>query len=217
MKRTLIAAMIATALAAPAHAGHGAPGTFEHDIVLAANDQADAWRRWAEGTACDAEGRLDLYGLQALVMRAVVESGECFVRCLPTEVTPANPVGLRLQVLESDHLDAARNGIVEGLPTLQGIALGDAGQPVSYWLHRIHPGASWLVPGRTLASEPVPARRRGKGRRAAVQAELRSQQADHPDGRGLRARLRALDDQAAWLRRQDRVLGPRLRILHPDG
>jgi len=70
-----------------------------------------AWQRWAESTACDAEGRLDLYGLQALVMRAVVESGECFVRFLPTEPAPANPIGLRLQVLESDHLDAARNGV----------------------------------------------------------------------------------------------------------
>jgi capsid protein len=45
---------------------------------------------WAEATGCDAEGRLDLYGLQALVMRAVVESGECFVRLLPTESTVAN-------------------------------------------------------------------------------------------------------------------------------
>jgi len=41
---------------------------------------AEAWRRWSDSTACDAEGRLDLYGLQALVMRAVVESGECFER-----------------------------------------------------------------------------------------------------------------------------------------
>jgi lambda family phage portal protein len=120
---------------------------------------ADAWRRWADGTGCDADGRLDLYSLQALVMRAVVESGECFVRLLPAEVSPANPVGLRLQVLESDHLDAARNGLVEGRPTLQGIALGDAGEPVAYWLHRIHPGSSWLLPsGGRLASEAVPAR-----------------------------------------------------------
>jgi lambda family phage portal protein len=119
---------------------------------------ADAWRRWSDSTACDAEGRLDLYGLQALVMRAVVESGECFVRCLPAEVTPANAVRLRLQVLESDHLDTARTGLVEGRQTLQGIALGEAGQPLAYWLHRVHPGASWLMPGRTLASEAVPAR-----------------------------------------------------------
>ena len=120
---------------------------------------AEAWRRWSDSTACDAEGRLDLYGLQALVMRAVVESGECFVRLLPTEPTQANPIGLRLQVLESDHLDTARNGFIEGRPTLQGIALGDAGEPVAYWLHRIHPGASWLIPsGGRLTSEAVPAR-----------------------------------------------------------
>ena len=67
-----------------------------------------AWQRWAESSACDAEGRLDLYGLQALVMRAVVESGECFLRFLMVPPSPANPIGLRLQVLESDHLDTAR-------------------------------------------------------------------------------------------------------------
>ena len=117
-----------------------------------------AWQRWADSTGCDAEGRLDLYGLQALVMRGVVESGECFVRLLPTEISPANPVGLQLQVLESDHLDTARSGMVEGAPTIQGIALGEAGQPVGYWLHRIHPGASWLLPaGARLSSERVPA------------------------------------------------------------
>ena len=33
----------------------------------------------------------------------------------------------------------------------------------------------------------------------------------------LRARLRPVDDQAARLRRQERVLGPQSRILHPDG
>ena len=120
---------------------------------------AEAWRRWSDSTACDAEGKLDLYGLQALVMRAVVESGECFVRLLPADITAANPVGLRLQVLESDHLDTARNGMIEGLPTMQGIALGDAGEPAAYWLHRSHPGASWLLPsGGRLASDAVAAR-----------------------------------------------------------
>ena len=117
-----------------------------------------AWRRWSDSTACDAEGRLDLYGLQALAMRAVVESGECFIRLLPAEVTPANPVGLRLQVLESDHLDTSRIGVVEGLATLNGIALDEAGAPVAYWLFRRHPGAWWPgLPG-PWASEAIPAR-----------------------------------------------------------
>lgn len=118
---------------------------------------ADAWRRWAESTACDAEGRLDLYGLQALAMRAVVESGECFVRFVMVPPSPANPIGLRLQVLESDHLDTARNGMVDGVPTIQGIALGEAGAPIGYWLHRLHPGAAWLLPGGGLASDRIPA------------------------------------------------------------
>ena len=119
---------------------------------------ATAWRRWAEGTACDAEGRLDLYGLQALAMRAVVESGECFIRLLPAEVTQANPVGLRLQVLESDHLDTSRLGLLDGTPTTQGIALDEAGAPVAYWLFRRHPGAWWPgLPGG-VTSEPIPAR-----------------------------------------------------------
>ena len=117
-----------------------------------------AWRRWSDSTACDGEGRLDLYGLQALAMRAVVESGECFIRLLPTEVTPANPVGLRLQVLESDHLDTSRIGVVEGLATLNGIALDEAGAPVAYWLFRRHPGTWWPgLPG-PWASEAIPAR-----------------------------------------------------------
>jgi lambda family phage portal protein len=111
-----------------------------------------AWQRWAESTACDAEGQLNLYGLQALVMRAVVESGECFVRFLPTEPTFANPIGLRLQVLESDHLDTARNGMIDGAPTIQGIALGEAGAPVGYWLYPVHPGTTWVVAGSAWQS-----------------------------------------------------------------
>jgi lambda family phage portal protein len=118
---------------------------------------ADAWRRWAESTECDAERRLDLYGLQALVMRAVVESGECLVRLLPGEITHDNPIGLRLQVVESDHLDTSRNGLVDGHAVVQGIALDEAGAPAAYWLFRRHPGAVWLAPGGRVQSEPVPA------------------------------------------------------------
>ena len=119
---------------------------------------ATAWRRWSDSTACDAERRLDLYGLQALAMRAVVESGECFIRLLPAEITPANPVGLRLQVLESDHLDTMRTGLLDGLATLQGIGLDDAGAPAIYWLFPRHPGNWWPGMPAAYASEPIAAR-----------------------------------------------------------
>ncbi|PWS35192.1 hypothetical protein DFH01_23085 [Falsiroseomonas bella] len=68
-----------------------------HDALAGRGTQP---RVAALGSGCDADGRLDLYGLQALVMRAVVESGECFVRFLMAEPSPANPIDLRLQVLE---------------------------------------------------------------------------------------------------------------------
>jgi hypothetical protein len=70
----------------------------------------------------------------------------------------ANPIGLRLQVLESDHLDTARNGMLDGAATIQSIALGEAGEPIGYWLHRVHPGAAWIMPGATWqGSERIPA------------------------------------------------------------
>jgi lambda family phage portal protein len=119
---------------------------------------ADAWRRWSDSTACDAERRLDLYGLQALAMRAVVESGECFIRLLPAEVSPTNPIGLRLQVLESDHLDTTRTGLLDGTATLQGIGLDDAGAPAIYWLYPRHPGNWWPGMPTAYASEPIAAR-----------------------------------------------------------
>jgi lambda family phage portal protein len=115
-----------------------------------------AWQAWADSTACDAEGKLDLYGLQALAMRAVVESGECFIRLLTVPTSARNPIGLSLQVLESDHLDTARNGMVNGAPTIQGIALGNFGEPIGYWLFPTHPGA-WMLPGARLASNFIPA------------------------------------------------------------
>jgi len=46
------------------------------------NEAADAlWSRFVR--QCDAEGRTDFNGLQALVARTMVESGECLVRLRP--------------------------------------------------------------------------------------------------------------------------------------
>ncbi|MCA3365985.1 MAG: phage portal protein, partial [Roseomonas sp.] len=54
-------------------------------------------------------------------------------------------------------LDTARNGVVNGAPTIQGIALGSAGEPIGYWLFPTHPGA-WMLPSARLASNFIPAR-----------------------------------------------------------
>jgi lambda family phage portal protein len=117
----------------------------------------DAFRRWAESTACDAEGMLDFAGIQALVMRSVVESGEVFVRYYVSRPTPANPIGLQLQVLESDFLDTSRESFILDQPIVQGIALTERGQPRGYWLYRQHPGQTWWMPNVPRGSEFIPA------------------------------------------------------------
>jgi lambda family phage portal protein len=118
---------------------------------------ADAWKRWAGGLDCDAEGHLHFAALQALVMRGVVESGEVFVRFQFALPSAANPVGLRLQVLESDFLDTSRNGVINGENTVQGIGLDNAGRPAGYWLYKFHPGNSWIFEAAAVQSVRVPA------------------------------------------------------------
>src|SRR5207253_1070426 len=51
------------------------------------------WQAWTE--AADADGVTDGYGLQALAVRAMVESGECFAHLMPT------PAGLRVRLLDA--------------------------------------------------------------------------------------------------------------------
>jgi lambda family phage portal protein len=118
---------------------------------------AAAWKRWAGGLECDAEGHQHFAAMQALVMRGVVESGEVFVRFLFAQPSKANPVGLKMQVLESDFLDASRNGIINGERTVQGIGLDEAGRPAGYWLYTSHPGNSWIFNAAATQSMRVPA------------------------------------------------------------
>lgn len=113
------------------------------------------WGQWA--AQCDASGVTDWGGVQSLVARAVVESGECFVRLRAAQPTAARPVPLQLEVLEADYLDATiTRGLDDGGAVIQGIELDAAGARRAYWLHRQHPGD--LLPlTRTMESVRVPA------------------------------------------------------------
>ncbi|MES2170549.1 MAG: phage portal protein [Actinomycetota bacterium] len=102
-----------------------------------------AWKDWAETTQCDSAGRLNMYGIQALAMRTVVESGEILIRRRWRLPTDGLAVPMQLQVLEPDFLDTARNGIIAdgGGPIIQGIEFDQIGRRVAYWLFDRHPGS----------------------------------------------------------------------------
>jgi lambda family phage portal protein len=118
---------------------------------------AELWKRWGETTECDADGRLDFYGLQHLMLRTVVKSGEVLVRRRRRRAEDGLTIPLQLQVLEPDFLDATRDSPSSdsGGPIIQGVEFDKLGRRSAYWLFSQHPGSGLL--GTTAASHPVPA------------------------------------------------------------
>lgn len=116
----------------------------------------ELWKLWGETSQCDAEGQLDFYGLQALVMRTIVESGEVLVRRRLRRPDDGLAVPMQLEVLEPDYIDTGKDNIA--LPNGGRITLGietDAiGRRVAYWLFDQHPGGNTFV---SAASRRIPA------------------------------------------------------------
>ncbi len=122
-----------------------------------ANDRAlKAWQPWAETTACDADGRHDFYGLQKLVMRTVVESGEVLIRRRFRRVEDGFAIPMQLQVLDPDFLDTTKDTLgADGVRRIiQGVQFDPIGRREGYWLFKDHPGSAF---GGSLTSSFVPA------------------------------------------------------------
>lgn len=120
---------------------------------------AEAWKKWAETTACDADGRHDFYGLQKLAMRTVVESGEVLIRRRLRRPEDELPLPLQLQVLEPDYIDTLKTGLRlrNGGRIIHGIEFDPLGRRAAYWLFPEHPGAQIFGVGGTPASVRIPA------------------------------------------------------------
>jgi lambda family phage portal protein len=100
------------------------------------------WAQWAETTQCDSAGLTDIYGIQQMAMRAMVESGECLIRMRPRLPSDGLAVPMQLQVLEADHLYEFKDGpLPNGGYIDRGIEFDALGRRVAYWLYRSHPGS----------------------------------------------------------------------------
>lgn len=115
---------------------------------------AEIWERWTR--QCDAAGVLDFYGLQALVARTVVESGECFVRMRQRYPDDGIYPPFQLQVLEPDYLDISKNQVTDSGYIQHGIQYNGIGKRIGYWLFEQHPGEA-LPWGLNRQSKFVPA------------------------------------------------------------
>lgn len=115
----------------------------------------DLIQEFARSIYTDADEKLNLYGLQSLVMRTVFESGECLIERVATDSKHKGPVPLQLRILEPDYLD---DGESKDKNAIQGIEFDSKGKRKGYWLFDQHPGdgdvysqESRLVPAEDLA------------------------------------------------------------------
>ena len=102
----------------------------------------DLWSDFVK--SADADCMLNLYGLQTLVMRSWLESGECFIRRRPRFLDEGLPVPMQLQVLESDMLPHFNATTLAGMPAgnviKDGIEFNKRGKRIAYWFFKEHPG-----------------------------------------------------------------------------
>lgn len=115
--------------------------------------------RWS--AKCDADGLADFYGLQTLAVREMIEGGEVLIRRRRRLSTDPLDVPVQIQVLESDFLDATRNGYLSAVAsanfTVQGVETNAIGQRTAFWLYASHPGNNYFNREGGLTSSPVPA------------------------------------------------------------
>lgn len=105
-----------------------------------------AWRMWAESPVCDLTLTQSFYGLQDLVFRSALESGDCFA-LLPLVPVKGSPYRLRVQLIEADRVANPTRGVMDGGKLANGNRIfggveKDAnGAPVAYHILREHPGS----------------------------------------------------------------------------
>lgn len=137
-------------------------GTIVDDVVgwgILPTAKNERWAEWSSSTEIDAEDRHDLTGLQQMVIRTVVESGECLVRRRPRRLSDRLAIPLQIQILEPDYLDSSKHSALpDGRKIIRGIEFDARGRRIAYHLFREHPGAStWPASSKLGESDRVPA------------------------------------------------------------
>lgn len=107
----------------------------------------ELWKLWGETTDCDSAGKLNFYGLQALAMRTIVESGEVLIRRRWRRPGDGLAIPMQLQILEPDHIDTSKDNLlgIAGGKIIQGVEFDVIGKRVAYWLFDEHPGSNQHV------------------------------------------------------------------------
>lgn len=99
-------------------------------------------REHFDSTACDADGRHNLYGLQLLAAQTMVVSGEVLVRRRWRRKRDRLPAPFQMQVIEPDWMHMLTSlPLDNGGVRIQGVEFDAIGRRTGYWLWSRHPGS----------------------------------------------------------------------------
>ena len=102
-----------------------------------------AWAAWGKKQFCHTGGRLSWHDMERLVIGAMAESGEVFIRKV-RQPFGGSRVPFALEVIESDLLDDTYTGrsTIDGNEWRMGVECDKWGRPVQYAFLNKHPGDS---------------------------------------------------------------------------
>jgi lambda family phage portal protein len=171
--------------------GNGIEGRPKARTEARTKAAAQAWAEWAR--RCDADGQLDLNGLQTLAFRQVVEAGEVLIRRRYRRVTDRVPGNMQIQIIEADLIDSLKDGpLPGGNYAIQGVEFDKIGRRVAYWLFSQHPDNVNYFTRPGITSVRVPA-----ADVIHVYDKLRTQVRGVPWGTAAMSALRDLGDYEA--------------------
>lgn len=125
------------------------PATKEEALAKTLNE---LWQAWVD--ECDSTDILDLYGIQSLVARSWLESGEVFIRLRPRYPEDME-VPLQIQVIESDQVSFKDEVLSNGHVVRSGIEYDALGSRVAYWIHPNHPGETLVDKSKNKTNDAV--------------------------------------------------------------
>ncbi len=137
---TMVTNVVGTGLSCQPSPDGEALGLSDEEAQAWADATLREFRLWAESTDCDATRTQTLYGLQSLVFRSALESGDAFV-LLPQAARPRAPYRLALQVIEADRI-CNPEFTQDSATVAAGVETDPLGAPVAYHVCRQHPGTA---------------------------------------------------------------------------
>lgn len=128
--------------------GNGIKPQSLHPVEATKEKIQKLWTQWSSDA--DASGTTDIYGVQALAFRSMVEGGECFIRRYARATEDGLPVPLQLQVIEAEQLPYYLTRPTTATPaghTIKCAIEFDAmGRRTAYYFFKNHPGERIFSP-----------------------------------------------------------------------